>query len=446
MLLKILFFFLFLEPLRGFTEKNPERFAAKKINQTKKNKKKNKFMKQSCQSQTFTVDYAATTFMMDVCEHIGSEKIICYAYVESIFRFIDRSQCFRQCVAKQSRLDSLKAELEKCPQTTAQPLLQCTLSKTGSDGCQATLLQRAGPVDLVNCTVTNDDLLRKAGNRTARASTRCRVRTVKPKNAAKKRKPLEHFVSKTAFGSLQLQDSDWTFRVDLAGSNSHFEHCLKSAPCAETGCNRRGVLTLPYCPQHLKTVRRLKIQQTTIMEQDETGTYKQLEILGLFAWDPDKAPKDPVFISGDVISVFAGETLQCDGTYYPLDDSYARYGYERNDTNSLNRSGYEMQTLSRFFYDFGLVRCAAAFANTKKEGQRVSNSRKAVFNSELSPCDLQNPDHFPNLTATKKIYHNQEILCFYDLSELQDYCTFKKNPDGSECSMFEAWKQQDPAF
>ena len=87
-----------------------------------------------------------------------------------------------------------------------------------------------------------------------------------------------------------------TFRGDLRGQRC-IGHCRNGRRCS-----RRSVIGCPYCFQHLKSDRHLRIKPSTIHNAGK----------GLFAEDSTQAPNAIIFRRNDNIVEYTGQNIDID--------------------------------------------------------------------------------------------------------------------------------------
>ena len=172
--------------------------------------------------------------------------------------------------------------------------------------------------------------------------------------------------------------------------NLYFQANVRCSQCEGTAknknrCRRRVCIGTPYCFQHLASIKKLKIKESTIRNSGK----------GLFAWDPKnngivfKRPKSTRLNNtpGQKIVEYSGELI---------------------DINELNRryqqytAPYSVEINNDMYEDGSIIRGTGSLAN--HANARNSNARLEVSRNRII------------LRATKNIRHNQEILVNYGRS------------------------------
>ena len=177
---------------------------------------------------------------------------------------------------------------------------------------------------------------------------------------------------------------------------------------AAVACTNRALWTVPYCPEHLRSVCLLDRRQTTLMN---ASTGKRHDFHGLFVHSP-LAGDRAVFQNGDNIAWFVGEKMN-------YDEAFARYGLKglepdaENPTSTLFATHLVMVCKKRFI-DTALVRGVASAANTLQRGDKLATSQSASLNAKLR-VSMRTGD--AKITATRTLRHGEEIFFAYDIKD-----------------------------
>lgn len=210
----------------------------------------------------------------------------------------------------------------------------------------------------------------------------------------------------------------WHFEygADTDPVDTTFECDLKCIQCeAMVGnrkCSRKTCYTLPYCWQHLKSVAKLRIGRTTLVNP---ANNRRFDFLGLFACDTKKRKGARVFRVNDIITPYIGEVINKDTLdwRYPGDDEVAPY---TEDTAGDN------------FVDGACMRGVATLANDARPGSRCSRGQNCATNALLASA----PGQYPVLKALVDIGNGQEIFTEYgDAYWGGDIREFKTTPSAA---------------
>jgi hypothetical protein len=147
-------------------------------------------------------------------------------------------------------------------------------------------------------------------------------------------------------------------------------------------CSRRSVIGCPYCYQHLKSDRHLRIKPSTINNAGK----------GLFAEDSNQQPNDIIFRRGDNIIEYIGERIDDQELNRRYRIHTAPYALEVRGNN--NRNG-------GLYIDSATVRGVGSLIN-----HRTGNHANARF-------VLNRINNTARLEATKNIRNNREIFVNY---------------------------------
>lgn len=166
------------------------------------------------------------------------------------------------------------------------------------------------------------------------------------------------------------------------GSQTRFRCDLHAQTCgAQTRqgarCKRRTVVGLGLCWTHLRSLKRLKIQESTL-----PGAGR-----GLFAVDPEKQPGSIVFRTGQKIADYDGDMITAA-------DAARRYG--------PNTGPYAIASTRQRREDAACRRGVGSLANTARGTGRRNNARLSRRN-----------DGTHTLKATRPIRNHEEILIPY---------------------------------
>ena len=164
-----------------------------------------------------------------------------------------------------------------------------------------------------------------------------------------------------------------TFRSQLRG-----QQCIGHRKTDNRRCSRRSVIGCPYCFQHLKSDRHLRIKPSTIHNAGK----------GLFAEDNSRGPNDIIFRNRSNIIEYIGENIN---------------ERELNRRYQIHTAPYALQVGANpnRYIDAATVRGVGSLIN-----HRTGNQVNARF--------VINPrNNTARLAATKNIRNNQEIFVNY---------------------------------
>ena len=165
-----------------------------------------------------------------------------------------------------------------------------------------------------------------------------------------------------------------TFRGDLRGQRC-IGHCRNGRRCS-----RRSVIGCPYCFQHLKSDRHLRIKPSTIHNAGK----------GLFAEDSTQAPNAIIFRRDDDIIEYIGETIDRAELNRRYHHHTAPYALQvRGDNNNP------------LYIDAATIRGVGSLSNHRAGHHQ--NARLVV--------NFQN--NTARLRATKNIRNGEEIFVSY---------------------------------
>ena len=164
-----------------------------------------------------------------------------------------------------------------------------------------------------------------------------------------------------------------TFRGDLRGQRC-IGHCRNGRRCS-----RRSVIGCPYCFQHLKSDRHLRIKPSTIHNAGK----------GLFAEDSTQAPNAIIFRRNDNIIEYTGQNIDIDELNRRYHHHTAPYALQvRGDNDPL-------------YVDAATVRGVGSLSN-----HRAGNHQNARF-----VVNYQN--NTARLRAIKNIRNGDEVFVNY---------------------------------
>lgn len=180
------------------------------------------------------------------------------------------------------------------------------------------------------------------------------------------------------------------------------KRCTQRLPSGAV-CARRSCFTLPVCWQHLKQFYRLRVDRTTL--RDDNGNL--LDDLGLFACDARAAADNrPVFVAGAFIVPYIGE-VKTKKSIEALDAEYPGNKIAPYAITVSTRAPH--QPYGGFYsLDSSLVRGAGSLANTCRTSD--TDQIKCRNNARI---DLAQSGHYPNLVATHTIHDGDEIFVHY---------------------------------
>jgi SET domain-containing protein len=167
-----------------------------------------------------------------------------------------------------------------------------------------------------------------------------------------------------------------TFRGNLRG-----QQCIGHKKDGRR-CSRRSVIGCPYCFQHLKSERHLRIKPSTIHNAGK----------GLFAEDNTQPPNAIIFRRGDDIIEYIGENID---------------RQELNRRYQIHTAPYALQVRGNdnvrgpLYIDAATIRGVGSLSNHNRSNHQ--NTRFVV--------DFRN--NTAKLRATKNIRNNQEIFVNY---------------------------------
>ena len=164
-----------------------------------------------------------------------------------------------------------------------------------------------------------------------------------------------------------------TFRGDLRGQRC-IGHCRNGRRCS-----RRSVIGCPYCFQHLKSDRHLRIKPSTIHNAGK----------GLFAEDSTQAPNAIIFRRNDNIIEYTGQNIDIDELNRRYHHHTAPYALQvRGDNDPL-------------YVDAATIRGVGSLSN-----HRAGNHQNARF-----VVNYQN--NTARLRAIKNIRNGDEVFVNY---------------------------------
>lgn len=190
----------------------------------------------------------------------------------------------------------------------------------------------------------------------------------------------------------------YTFTYDGHTSEMECKRCIHQISPGRQ-CSRRSCFTLPVCWQHLKSVYRLRVGQTTLTDPQ----HHRLPFRGLFACDATAAANnEPVFEAGDKIVPYVGDRM----TQAQLD---ARYPGEEIAPYAVETEVAYSMPQNRYLLDGANLRGVANLANMC----RPSNHARSGCNNNAEIKASNVSGKFPNLVAYAPIMDGDEIFVDY---------------------------------
>ena len=157
--------------------------------------------------------------------------------------------------------------------------------------------------------------------------------------------------------------------------------CLRCIGHNKNGreCSRKVCIGVPYCFQHLQSVKHLKIKVSTIPAYGK----------GLFVWDNQKGNDEIIFKKGDIIINYVGEHIN----FNTLENRYGEY-----------TGPYVMYFKKNEYIDPATKRGIGSLVNHSNNRQKINCEFISVFNRKPQEVKIR---------ATKDIKNHEELYINY---------------------------------